>query len=110
VLMIAGRNHDGVQIGIGEHRLGILKRLRPFPKQLLSVVGGSLAIHRPEVTDAAQVEVRVRLGGHLEHLPVARRSMPAADQADLDPIIRADNSRVRSCGEQQRSCCEEVPA
>ena len=94
MLVIAGRNHDGVQIRIGEHLLGILKRPGPFSKQPLGVVGGSLAIHRPEVADAAQVEVGVGLGGHLEHLPVARRSMPTADQPDLDPIVRADNSRV----------------
>ena len=96
VLVIAGPDHHRVQFRIGQHLLGILKGLGTLPEKPLCVRGSALAIHRPEVTDAAQIEMRVGFSGHLEHLPVARRSVAAADLADLDPVIGPDNPRVRS--------------
>ena len=110
MLVIAGPDHHGVQIRIGQHLLGVLKGLGPLPEQPLCIVGRALAIHRPQVADAAQIEIRVRFGGHLEHLSMARPAVSAANLADLDPVIRAQYPRVRFCCQQQRTCSEELSA
>jgi hypothetical protein len=110
VLVIARSDHDRVESRVGQHLLGVLKRLRPLPEQPLRIVGRPLAIHRPEVADAAQVEIGVGRGGHLEHLAVARRPMSAADLADLDPVVRPENPRVRTRGQQHRTGGEEISA
>src|SRR5205814_622595 len=83
-------------IRIGQHLLGILKDLGPLPEKPLRILGSALAIHRPQVAYAAQIEIWVRFCGHLQHLPMARRPVPAADLADLDPVIRTQYPRVRS--------------
>jgi hypothetical protein len=97
VLVIAGPDHHRVQVRVGQHLLRVLKGLGPLPEKPLRIVGSALAVHRPQVAYAAQIEIRVRFGGHLEHLPMARRPVSAADLADLDPVIRAHDPRVRSC-------------
>ena len=51
-------------------------------------------MNRPEIADAAQIEVGIGLGGHPEHLPVTGGSVPAADLADLNPVVRSNDPCV----------------
>jgi hypothetical protein len=77
-------------------------------EQALHVVGRAVPIHGPQIAHATEVEVRIGAGRQLEHLPVTRRSMAAADQADLDAIVRPDNSRVGAGREEHRAGGEEL--
>ena len=110
MLVIARSDHHRVQLGIGEHLFGVLIRLRPASEQPPGIVCRSFAIHRPQVADAAQVEVRIGFGGHLEHLSMTRGPVPAADLANLDPIVRPDDPRVRTRCQQQGAAGEKLSA
>ena len=94
MLVIAGGDHHRIQFLVRQHFLGVLKHLGPGAEYPLRVVGGAFAVHRPEIADAAHIEIRIRLGGQLQHRAMAGSPVAAADLADLNAIVGAHNPGV----------------
>ena len=104
---------------VGEHVLGVLEGGRSSAEELLGVARALLPVHRPDVADAAQVEVRVEgVGGSLEHPAQAVGPVAAADLADLDPVVGAHDPAVgaggarehRRAGRRRGGLADEAPA
>ena len=96
MLVIAGADHDGIQILIRQHLFGKLEQLGARAKQPLRVVCGAIAVHRPEIADAAQIEIGVGLSRELQHGSMARRPVAASNLADLNSLIGPHNAGVRT--------------
>src|SRR5262249_47064130 len=80
---------------------GVLEGLGSRSEELLYAVGGFFAVDCPQIADTAKVEVRVRLGRQLQHLPMAEGPVSTSDLGDLNPIVRAHNTAVSPRRERQ---------
>jgi hypothetical protein len=100
--MIAGRDHDRIQLRIREQLLGILESFGRVAEQLVSVIDRALTVHGPQVADAAEIEFRIRLRRELQHAAVARSPVPAAYLADLYTIVCPDDTAIGSRGAGQQ--------
>ena len=101
MLVIACADHHRVQLRVGQQLFRVLKGLGPHSEKLLGIVGGPIAVDRPEIADAAQIEVRVGLRRQLQHLPVAARGNgAAATGSDAGPLLAQKTLTVQEAEKQ----------
>ncbi len=97
VLMVAGCNHDAIDIGAGQHLLRVLVRADLCAEHLLHLGRAPITSQRPDVANRDHFHWRL-LVRHPHHVDMPCAPSTAAKLGEPDAVIRANNPTVRASG------------